>query len=277
MSVVLFAILLGVVQGLTEFLPVSSSGHLVLFQQVLGAGQMGLDDHVAFDLVLHVGTLLPVVLVYREDIAEVFSDLRGEGPLLQRPGLRLAAWVILGTIPTGLIGVLFKDVFEQLFTTTLSVGVAFAVTAALLYGTRFLPAGGRDVGAMTWKHALIIGFAQGLAITPGISRSGTTIAVALLLGLRRDLAARYSFLLSIPAILGAVVLKSRDLDLAMGHAVLPLVVGFCAAALSGWGALVLLLRLVRSGDFSRFSYYLAPLSLLAVAYGLWGPGGFRAG
>jgi len=265
---------LGVVQGLTEFLPVSSSGHLVLFQQVLGEGVMGIEDHVAFDLVLHVGTLLPVLIMYRADIRGVFADLKGEGPPLERDGLRLAAWVILGTIPTGIIGVLFKDIFEQLFTTTLSVGVAFAVTAVLLWRTRSIPGGGRSLQAMTWKDALLIGLAQGFAITPGISRSGTTIAVALMLGLRRDLAARYSFLLSVPAILGAFVLKAKDFDFDTAHTVWPLAVGFVAAAVSGWGALVLLLRLVRSGDFSRFAYYLAPLSVAAIAYGLWGPGGF---
>ena len=274
MPVLLFAILLGVVQGLTEFLPVSSSGHLVLFQQVFGHGIMGLEDHVAFDLVLHVGTLLPVVLMYRSDIATIFRDLSGDGPLMERSGLRLAIWVVLGSIPTGIIGILFKDVFEQLFTTTLTVGVAFGLTAILLWRTRSLTERSRSILEMSWHDALIIGLAQGIAITPGISRSGTTIAVALMLGLRRDLAARFSFLLSIPAILGAFVLKAKDFDFASSQALLPLAVGFAAAAISGWGALVLLLRLVRSGDFSRFAYYLAPLSILAIGYGLFGPGGW---
>jgi undecaprenyl-diphosphatase len=274
MMVWMFAVLLGVVQGLTEFLPVSSSGHLVMFQQILGEEQLGIGDHVAFDLVLHLGTLVPVLIMYRSDIFGMFSDLRGDGPPLERGGLRLAAWVLVGTVPTGLIGILLKDVFEQLFTTTLSVGVAFAVTAALLWRTRAIEHGGREIAGMTWKDALIIGLAQGFAITPGISRSGTTIAVALMLGIRRDLAARYSFLLSVPAILGAFVLKAKDVDVATAQAVGPLVIGFVAAALSGWVALVILLRLVRTGDFSRFSYYLAPLSVIAVGYGLFGPGGF---
>ena len=273
MQILLFAVLLGLVQGLTEFLPVSSSGHLVLFQQVLGDGVMGMDDHVAFDLVLHLGTLVPVLIMYRADIGSVFADLKGEGPLLERDGLRLAAWVVLGTVPTGIIGVLFKDVFEQLFTTTLTVGVAFGLTAILLWRTRALQDGRRSIQDMTWQDALIIGLAQGVAITPGISRSGTTIAIALVLGLRRDLAARFSFLLSVPAILGAFVLKSRDFDLTAGHALLPLGVGFVAAAVSGWAALLLLLKLVRSGDFSRFSFYLAPLAVAAIAFGLFGPDG----
>ena len=274
MQVLLFAVLLGIVQGLTEFLPVSSSGHLVLFQQVLGEGIMGLEDHVAFDLVLHVGTLLPVLLMYRADIATILRDLGGRGPVMKRDGLRLAAWVLLGSVPTGLIGILFKDLFEQLFTTTLTVGVAFGLTAALLWRTRTVKEGASTIQEMSWRDALIIGLAQGVAITPGISRSGTTIAVALMLGLRRDLAARFSFLLSIPAILGAVVLKAKDFDFSSSHDFVPLGVGFIAAAVSGWGALLLLLRLVRSGDFSRFAYYLAPLSVLAIAYGLFGPKGW---
>jgi len=265
----LFAAFLGVVQGLTEFLPVSSSGHLAVFQELwlwAGGDPALFDEQVAFNLVLHVGTLLPVLIMYRGDIRAAFSDVRGEGPWLARPGLRLAAWVVVGTIPTGIIGLALKDVFEQLFGSIGMVGIAFAITGALLYRTKSLPAGERDIGAMTWKHALLIGLAQGFAITPGISRSGTTIAVAIMLGLRRDLAARYSFLLSVPAILGAFVLEARHLDLSTTHAVAPLAVGFVAAAVSGWAALVVLLKLVRAGDFSRFAWYLWPLSALAVGF-----------
>ena len=267
----LFATFLGVVQGLTEFLPVSSSGHLAVLQELwiwAGGDPTLFDEQVAFNLVLHVGTLLPVLIMYRADIGAVVSDVRGEGPWLSRPGLRLGAWVVVGTIPTGIIGLALKDVFEQLFGSIGMVGVAFALTGALLYRTRSLPAGERDISSMTWKHALIIGLAQGFAITPGISRSGTTIAVAIMLGLRRDLAARYSFLLSVPAILGAFVLEARHLDLASSHAIAPLLVGFVAAALSGWAALVVLLKLVKAGDFSRFAWYLWPLAAVAVAF--WG-------
>ncbi len=269
MLAILLACFLGFVQGVTEFLPVSSSGHLVMFQQLLGAESLGLADHVAFDLVLHIGTLVPVLLFYRGDIRSVFSDLNGTGPFLQRPGVRLAAWVVLGTIPTGIIGVALKDVFEQLFTNITSVGVALLVTGTVLYQTGKMPKGERDIAEMTWKDALIIGLAQGIAITPGISRSGSTIAVAMLLGLRRDLAARFSFLLSVPAILGAFVLKSRDLDLSANDDLVPLLVGFAIAAGTGWGALVFLVRLVKAGDFSRFSYYLWPVGTLALLWGLF--------
>lgn len=260
------AAILGVVQGLTEFLPVSSSGHLVLFQSRLPV----LGDPVAFDLVLHLGTLLPVLWVYRGDLAAMARDAaRGEGPPLQRPGLRLLALMVLGSVPTAAIGLGLEDVFEELFSTPVAVGVALLVTGALLFATRYAPVGTRGVQQMTWKHALAIGTIQGMAITPGISRSGSTIALAMFLGIQRETAARYSFLLSVPAIGGAFLLKLRDLDLS-GAAGLPLLVGFVCAAVSGYLALRVLLRLVKSGDFSRFCWYVWPLGLAAIAWGLWG-------
>ena len=253
------AALLGLVQGLTEFLPVSSSGHLVLFQRWLPhAG-----DPVAFDLVLHLGTLLPVLGTFRADLAMMLRDLRaGEGPPLQRPGVRLGAWVVLGSVPTAAIGLSFKDLFEQAFSSLGAVAVAFAITATLLLATRFAKAPRLDLAQMGPQHALIIGVVQGLAITPGISRSGSTIGAALLLGIDRGLAARFSFLLALPAVGGAFLLQARELRLDSLH-VGPLALGFVASALSGWAALRLLLRLVRAGDFSRFAFYLYPLALVA--------------
>lgn len=258
------AAILGVVQGLTEFLPVSSSGHLVLFQSQLPV----IGDPVAFDLVLHLGTLLPVLWVYRQDLTGMVRDATsGEGPPLERPGLRLLALMVLGSIPTAAIGLGFEDVFEHLFSTPIAVGVALLITGALLFATRYSIVGKRGVGEMTWKDALAIGTIQGLAITPGISRSGSTIALALFLGIQRETAARYSFLLSVPAIGGAFLLKLGDLDLT-GAAGLPLAVGFVSAAVSGYFALRILLRLVKTGDFSRFCWYVWPVGLLAIGLGL---------
>lgn len=264
MNETLAAVLLGVVQGLTEFLPVSSSGHLVLFQSALPVA----GDPVAFDLVLHMGTLLPVLWVYRADLLGILTDAtRGEGPPLQRPGLRLLAWMVLGSVPTAVIGLTLEDHFALLFGTPEAVGVALLITGALLFASGRLTQGSRDVQAMTWRDALLIGTIQGMAITPGISRSGSTIAAALFLGIDRETAARYSFLLSVPAISGAFLLKLRDLQ-ALDVSLTPLVAGFLAAALSGYGALVLLLQLVRTGDFSRFCWYVWPLGVGAIAYGL---------
>lgn len=264
MNETLAAVLLGVVQGLTEFLPVSSSGHLVLFQSVLPVA----GDPVAFDLVLHMGTLLPVLWVYRADLFGILRDAtQGQGPALERPGLRLLAWMVLGSVPTAVIGLSLEDLFESLFSTPSAVGVALLLTGVLLFASGRAKVGTRTVKQMGWRDALLIGLVQGMAITPGISRSGSTIAAALFLGIDRETAARYSFLLSVPAISGAFLLKLGDLDGLDANA-LPLCAGFLAAAVSGYGALRLLLQLVRTGDFSRFCWYVWPLGGAALAYGV---------
>ena len=250
------AAILGMVQGLTEFLPVSSSGHLVVFQQFLTEEQVP----VVFDLILHLGTLLPIVWIYREKILELFRILF-TNPFGAKA--RLGWFIILGSVPTALIGILLEDVFERIFHTPMMVGIAFFVTGSFLFATKYIGQGNKDEQDMTWRDALLIGIVQGVAITPGISRSGSTISVAMLLGLRRDLAAKYSFLLSIPAIVGGFVLKARDISSANLD---PLVlgVGFVTSALVGVFALQVLLRLVNSGDFSKFAYYMWLVSVVAI-------------
>ena len=259
---------LGALQGLTEFLPVSSSGHLVLFQQFLKVA----GDEVLFDLVLHLGTLLPVIFYYRAQVKELIVDpIAGEGPFRERPGVRLLGLLILATVPTAIIGLALEDYFEALFDTPAALVVTFTITGCLLFATRFVGAGGRELGNMKAWHALVLGLAQGFAITPGISRSGTTIATALFLGIRREDAARFSFLMSVPAILGAVVLKLKDVDTAALDPV-SLVVGFLAAMVSGYLALVLLVNLVKRGGFSWFGVYCWFAALVALGIAL-----FRAG
>ena len=149
----------------------------------------------------------------------------------------------------------FKDFFESLFDSSSTLIVSFAITGSLLYATRFVGEGTQEGRDLAWRNALLIGLAQGFAITPGISRSGTTIAVALFLGTSRDFAARFSFLLSIPAILGAVLLQASELDANAQVDWSALAIGAAAAAITGYVALKLLIRLVRSGDFSRFAWY----------------------
>ncbi len=266
------ALILGIVQGLTEFLPVSSSGHLVLFQEWMGDNFFAEDQPLLFVLALHVGTLLPVLWFYRDSLRAVAaSPWDGPGPsgrgglaawLMEHPARRMGALVLLGTVPTGLIGVVFKDHFETLFSDPRRVGFALLVTGVLLLATRGRDGEGDDASLTVWT-ALIIGTAQGLAITPGISRSGTTIAVALFLGLNRELAARYSFLLSIPAICGAVVLELKDgIDL---HADWGAVgVGFVSSMLVGYAALVMLVALVKRGGLHHFTWYLWPVGIAAL-------------
>lgn len=268
-SAILAALLLGVIQGLTEFLPVSSSGHLVLFQRWLHVP----GDGLLFDLVLHLGTLAPVLWVYRTDLARMIRGPFAErGPLSQRPGTRLALLVVLASVPTALIGLTLEDTFEALFDRPAMLTLTFAITGALLFATKYAQKGGIDETTMLWWQALAIGTAQGLAITPGISRSGTTIAIALFLGMNREYAARFSFLLAIPAIGGAFLLKAREANLESLD--LPVLgVGALSAMVSGYLALVLLIRLVKSGDFSKFSWYCWGIAIFAGAAALfgWGP------
>ena len=258
------ALFLGITQGLTEFLPVSSSGHLVLFQQFVDVGS----EEVVFDLVLHLGTLIPVLWFYRDWVGKLVLDpFVGEGPFLERTGVKWLILLIAASIPTAIIGLTFEDVFEQMFANPATLVVSFTITAILLLLTRRFDRSenGRE---LTWPIAVVLGIAQGLAITPGISRSGTTIAVALMLGLEREEAARFSFLMSVPAISGGLLLQLRDVE--VGALDVPqMAVGGIAALVSGYFALVLLVQLVRSGHLSHFAWYLfgaAALSLvLAVS------------
>ena len=260
MTETLAAMQLGLVQGLTEFLPVSSSGHLVLFQQVLPV----VGDPVAFDLVLHLGTLVPVLVFYRGDLAALFSEAAASPlPLLRRPGVRLLLLLGAGSIPTAAIGVAFEHRFEAMFTAPAFVGFAFALTGLLLFLTRWAPPGRTGLEGMRVRDAVLVGLAQGAAITPGISRSGATIATALFLGIERELAARFSFLLSVPAILGAFAFRAPQADFG-ALPLAPLAAGFLSAALSGYVALILLVRVVRAGSFSRFAWYLWPLAAFAM-------------
>lgn len=272
------AVLLGVIQGLTEFLPVSSSGHLVLIQEWMGDRFFASGDEVFFDLVLHLGTLVPVLWFYRRDLRDIVASpprapgIREAGGLLAwlraDPSRWLLAMVVLATIPTGLIGVALEDEFERLFSSVAPVCAALATTGLLLYSTRLArPRGGEsDAGGpprpMPSSVALAIGTIQGLAITPGISRSGSTISLGIFLGLDRADAARFSFLLSVPAILGAVVLKARHGLPEGGIDWIPVVAGFLTSMVVGYGALVLLVAIVKRGGLHRFAWYVWALAII---------------
>ena len=268
------ALLLGIVQGLTEFLPVSSSGHLVLSQILLGDSFEFKEMAVAFDLVLHIGTLLPVLYFYRKDLVRIggaFLDtdgLRTEGVwnwLSSNEARWLFVAVIIGTIPTAIAGIALKDVFEELFHSAQAVCVAMLVTGILLYSTYIF--GQRSSHRnLTLSIVLAVGIAQGLAITPGISRSGSTIAIALLLGLDRDLAARFSFLLAIPAISGAALLVARDGVIIPEGTGFALLIGFLSSMIVGYLALVMLVALVKRGGLHRFAYYLWTVAAVGL---LW--------
>jgi len=195
------------------------------------------------------------------------APLKERGPLSERPGTRLMLLIGVGSVPTAIIGLVFQDFFESLFSTPATLAVTFAITGLLLHATRWAPVGMLNEKTAHWGMALAIGTVQGLAIAPGISRSGSTIAIALFLGLNREYAARYSFLLSIPAICGAFVLKATDVDWAQIQFA-PLIAGGLAASISGYIALVWLLKLVQTGDFSKFRWYCWAMATFALAYAL---------
>jgi undecaprenyl-diphosphatase len=245
------ALLLGLIQGLTEFLPISSSGHLVLVQQFLPVG----GDALAFDLLLHLGTLVPVLVVFRADLLEMLrAPFLGAGPIRDRPGVRWIFYVAVASVPTALMGLALEDYFESVFSDLGDLSWQFAVTALALHATARVRPGTLDIMGMRWWHAALIGSAQGIAILPAVSRSGATIVAAMLLGLNRDLAGRFSFVISIPAILGAALLKLREVTVPPG--MLPAwSAGTAVALVSGWVSLVFLVRVIRAGDFSKFAGY----------------------
>ena len=258
----LSAIILGLVQALTEFLPVSSSGHLVLAHEVLGLSQQKGLAADAFAVAVHFGTLLSVMVVFWTDIKDlVFTTLKAlnkpssiPDALRHDPQLKLAAAIVIGCIPAGIIGLLFKSELESAFNSARLVCTALIATGFILLLTRVFSGGSKTVSL---GSGLVIGLAQAIAIIPGVSRSGSTIAVALFLGLEREHAARYSFLLSLPVIAGASVLKSLEL---LGQelpstAWTSLGLGAAVAFIVGILALRMLMLVVRRGAFAHFGWY----------------------
>ena len=257
---ILQAIIIGLVQGLTEFLPVSSSAHLIFAQQALGVTDVGL----AFDVLLHAGTLVAVVVYFFDDIVNMIKgfllsliDLK-EGkfiPEIKKDPYKKLAWLtIIATIPVGIVGVLFNDAIEELFTGLTIPAFLLLITGCLLYVSQRMNSGRIDVRNLSVKEALFMGCGQALAVLPGLSRSGTTIAAGLFAGLDKEFAAKFSFILSIPAILGAAVFELRHIggaNLEIGACI----AGFIVAAISGYIAISALLKIVREKSLDIFAYY----------------------
>jgi undecaprenyl-diphosphatase len=257
------SLLLGVLQGVAEFLPISSSGHLVLLRQMMDLVEIPL----LYDVLLHVSTLIVVLIVFRKRIASVFSSIwravrAASGPE-DRENLRLSLHIILATAVTGAVGFVLSR-FEQLvFRQPRLVSALFLITALFLLST-LMRRGQRDYLQMGFVGAAVVGLVQGIGVLPGISRAGITISVALLWGLDRRRAGEFSFLIAIPAILGALLLQLGDAG-ALLRVVNPavLAVGFVASFLVGLACLLLLLRVVRQGRLAVFSIYLIPLSVVS--------------
>jgi len=276
------ALILGIIQGATEFLPVSSSGHLVLAPWLLGwnrpesAWYLDPTDpfQLAFDVVLHLGTILAVLVYFWRDwldlIQGIFHAIRQR--TIDDPKAKLALLIILGTIPAALIGFTLDEFFESMFQQEAAAAAFLLVTATFLFLTERLGRRERELEQMTWLDALLIGLGQALAIFPGISRSGATIATGLTRGLKREPAARFSFLLATPVILGAGAFKILDLAQAgdlTGRAP-ALVAGFLGASIVGFGCIYFLLRYLQRHRLYPFAIYCAALgsiSLIIAAIG----------
>jgi len=260
-------IVLAVLQGMTEFLPVSSSGHLVVAEALFTSFGWGdVPDQLEVNIILHVGTLLSIVVYYWRDILRLLQSDRRVIPLL-----------VVGTIPAGVVGVLLKkgmpdSVTRALLENPLLAGFMFPLTAVILvWASRNRPAEASYV-QMGWRAALIIGLFQALAILPGISRSGATIAAGLAMGLSRDQSATFAFLLAIPAIAGAGVLEGWEMLQLSGGSSTPwtvLATGLVVSFVVGLAALALLIQFVRRGRLALFAWYLVPLGLAVIAWQLW--------
>ncbi len=255
--------ILGTVQGLTEFLPVSSSGHLTLLQQILGydLGEAGM---MFVNVLLHFGTLLAVIFVFWRDILALFK----------KP-FKTLLMLIVATVPAGLVGLLLNDKIEALFDPASNaawlcwLAVFFAVTAFVLLLTEFVSARRKKVAPLGWRHSVPMGIFQAVALFPGISRSGSTIAAGVISGAKRDDVAKFSFLMSIPVILGSLAVEvyhlikpSEGVAVSIGTSgIVGMVVGVVFSAVAGFFAIKIMLKVIRKGNYKWFALYLVVLSL----------------
>ena len=275
------AVFLGIVQGLTEFLPVSSSGHLQIVEALFGGERLAhIDQAFLFNVMVHVGTLVPVVIVFRKDVARFLRGLLKLVPLCVRPSIlrqrfaddeevRLAGLIVVATIPTGLIGLAINAFLKSAIGAHPScVAVFFLVTAAALVLSDRKRGGEKAILGLRVRDALIVGVAQGVAVLPGISRSGATICASVFVGAERSVAARFSFVLSIPAIFLAALLHLveglRDAPAESIESLGVVVTGAVVAALVGLPALLLVIRFVRRAKLGWFALYLVPAAVATV-------------
>lgn len=263
------ALILGIIQGLTEFLPVSSSGHLEIGKQLLGVGS---SDNLTFTVVVHGATVLSTLVVFRKDIANLLAGLF---KFSWNEETRYIATIAVSMIPVAIVGLFFKDIVEDVFNSPrilLIVGLMLFVTAALLGFAYYRKAGNREI---TYFNAFIIGIAQTIAVVPGISRSGATIATGLLLGNRKSEVARFSFLMVLVPIIGENLLSiiknisSPEVDAQGGPGLIVLAGGFAAAFVSGLFACKWMVELVKRGKLIWFAVYCTLIGALAILGSLW--------
>jgi undecaprenyl-diphosphatase len=262
LSELLRAIILGIVQGLTEFLPVSSSGHLELAKVILGDTALA-EESLLMTVLLHFATALATIWVFRKDVADILKGIFTG----QREDLDFALKIFLSMIPAAAIGVLFEEELNMLFDRRITlVGFMLLLTGLLL----FLADRAKNTGkSVTIKDAILIGVSQAIAILPGVSRSGATISTSVLLGVDRSKAARFSFLMVVPLIFGKIAKDLLDGDiLAQAGNWQPYTAGFIAAFITGVMACTLMIQLVKRSQLRYFSYYCFAVAVLAIGYGL---------
>lgn len=279
------SIIMGVIQGITEFLPVSSSGHLAIFKNFFGFQEMGL----LFDVLLHVGTLIAVFIVFYKDIWElivnglaIVRDIvlnicyficnlinkkkKDYINVIDTPYKRFAMLVIVTTIPTGIMGIVFNDVIEQASAALIIPGICLLITGTLLLIADNTPDGTKDENTVSYKNAAVVGVCQGIATLPGISRSGTTIVACLVSKMDRKFAVKYSFIMSIPVILGAAILEVKDITSAdvAGDAIMNYIIGMLVAAVVGYICIKTMLNVVRKKKFKGFAIYCYIMGFIAI-------------
>ena len=272
---IFMSLLLGLVQGVTEFLPVSSSGHLSILQNIFNLNYAE-DNHLLFEVLLHLGTLISIIVVYWEDIKTMLADgltflrmrseLDADEPIVLKPPARALLFVIIGTLPM-IIALVFSRSVKRLFFSLGFIGFALIITGGLLFASeKYITKGNKTERTMTLADALFIGLSQAVAILPGLSRSGTTIAVGLARGLSGNFAVRFSLLLSIPAVLGATfVTLISAFRSGINFSLFPIyLVGFVIATVTGFFAIQFIRRLMAKGDFGKVAYYCWGAGLLTV-------------
>lgn len=255
------AIGLGSLQGLTEFLPVSSSGHLVIAQSLLGLGG---SENLTFDILLHGATLMAVLFYFRRDVAALAL-----GVFLDKKQRRLFSLLILAMIPTGIVALLIKGTVERLFSSPATVGGMLLITGSLLFVVPRVARGHLPMEGVRLRHALTVGLAQGVAVLPGISRSGTTLCIGILVGIQPEAAARFSFLLAIPAILAATALEAKNIVQLDTIGLSSTIGGMTTAFVVGLFSIHWLMRVARKRRFDGFAYYCWIVGLATIGVSWW--------
>jgi len=252
------AIVLGLIQGLGEFLPISSSGQLVLAPWLFGWEDLGL----SFDVALHFGTLIAVLWYFKKDWFNIFKEAKSGG--VKNIKKSLLFFIVIATIPGVIVGLLFNNYAETIFRNPIIIAIALAVGGLLLYLVDKRIKHGKSLSLMNWKTAIVVGIAQAIAIIPGVSRSGITITAALAIGINRKDSARFSFLLSTPIIIGAVLLKAKDF-ISSGLSV-EVIIGMIVAGISGYLAISLLIKFVEKASYAVFFWYRLVLAVIIIAF-----------